>query len=59
MNMSNFVKEQRFLMNLSPEQDMRIGIAWMNPVEIALAKMYPEVLFIDVTCKNIMKDFLC
>ena len=52
MNMSNFVKEQRFVMNLSPEQDISIGIDWVNPLEISLAKMYPEVLFIYFTYKT-------
>ena len=40
------------MMNLTPEQDMLVGIAWVNPLEISLAKIYPEVLFIDVTCKT-------
>ena len=52
MNMTNFIKEQRSAMNLSPTQDMLIGIAWVNPLEISFAKMYPEVFFIDVTCKT-------
>ena len=34
MNMSTFAKEQRFVMNLSLEQDMLIGIAWVNPLYI-------------------------
>ena len=39
-------------MNLKNDQDLLIGIAWIIPLEISLAKMFPEVFFIDVTCKT-------
>ena len=47
-----YVKEQRSSMNLKSDQDLLIGIAWIIPLEISLAKVFLEAFFIDVTCKT-------
>ena len=31
---------------------MLICIVWVNPLDISLEKMYPEVLYIDFHCKT-------
>ena len=47
ISMSN---ARRKALQMNPDQDLMLALAWVRPEELDMAYLYPEVLMVDVVC---------